>query len=138
MSHINSMSKLYSSLKSLVIKYKKLILSCMCLSILLFGGYLMFSYIPLYSTNVDIFIRNLPSGNVLIESGQSIIRSESGFSNPLFNFTQLIQSEELSSRVYFDLQKKYPKDIKRLKPQGNWKPIYNKGISYESLHCNRT
>lgn len=126
MNDINSVNILYNSLLSLIKNHKKIILSCISLSLISFLGYLIFSYVPLYSTSVDVFIRNLPSGNVLVESDPSMIRSESGFSNPLFNFTQLLTSEELSSRVYADLQEKYPQDVKRLKPKKNWKKVYNK------------
>lgn len=133
MNEISSLNSIHSTLLNLINKYKKIILVGLSVSLILFLGYLIFSYVPLYSTSVDIFIRNLPSGNVIVDSDSSLIKSESGFSNPLFNFSELLKSEELATRVYSDLQEKYPKDVKKLKAKKNWTKTYNKLVKVKLI-----
>jgi capsule polysaccharide export protein KpsE/RkpR len=79
------------------------------------AGYLIFLYVPMYATEARVFIRNIPRDNVVAEygGGQSVA-TESGYSNPLFNYQQILGSERLASTVYEQYRKRYPDDLKTL------------------------
>lgn len=104
-------------LLSLIIEEKKLIIISILASMLVFGLYTFFLYCPYYESNAKIFIRNIPKYSVTTDNvnGDSIVSSESGYSNPLFNLVQLFESKNLSSRVYKYLVKNNPDELKQLK-----------------------
>ena len=100
---------------SIILKEKKLILSCILASFVLFLTYAIFIYKPSYKTDAKVFIRNIPQYNVDTgnETGDNIVSSQSGYSNPLFNIIQILQSESLSNKVYKTVSLKNPKEFEK-------------------------
>ena len=107
-----------NKLLSLIIKEKNIIFSGLILGLVLFMLYMAFAYKPVFTTSAKLFIRDIPKvdiTNINEFGGLSTIKSESGFSNPLLNMLQIIESGTLSSRVYNSVKTKYPDDLKRLR-----------------------
>lgn len=105
-----------NKLLSLLLKEKLIIISGVTVGFLLFLVYYMTLYTPLYNTNIQLFVRNVPKNDIITNYGaNSTVYSESGFSNPLLNLVQVLESHELSTNIYKALKDKYPEDLKRLK-----------------------
>ena len=102
---------------SIIVKEKKLIISCVLASFVLFLAYAVFIHKPFYKTDAKVFIRNIPQYSVATDSetGDSIVASQSGYSNPLFNIIQILQSESLSNKVYERISFQYPKELENIK-----------------------
>ena len=102
---------------SIISKEKKLISSCVWTSFALFLIYAVFVFKPSYKTDAKIYIRNIPQYSVSTdtETGDSSVASQSGYSNPLFNIIQILQSESLSDKIYKTISVKYPKEFESLK-----------------------
>ena len=80
-------------------------------------------YKPLYSSSAKIFIKDIPQQNIIAEfGGGSLVKSESGYSNPLFNLAQVLKSKNTSVRVFEALKQKQEKDIKKIniKNEDEW------------------
>jgi len=101
---------------SIILKEKKLIILSVLASFVLFIGYAAFLYKPFYKTEAKVFIRNVPQYNISsdTETSDTIIASQSGYSNPLFNMVQVLQSESLSGKIYNNVKKNYPNYFKTL------------------------
>ncbi|MDD3149735.1 MAG: hypothetical protein PHV68_02780 [Candidatus Gastranaerophilales bacterium] len=116
-----------NKLISLILKEKNIILYGLFSSVVLFLIYLLFLYTPLYYTTASLFIKNIPKQDVITNyGGGSIVRSESGYSNPLFNLVKILESETLSSRIYEKLKDKYKKDLSVLgvNSKENWHGVF--------------
>jgi succinoglycan biosynthesis transport protein ExoP len=91
------------------------------LGVLIAGLILVIAYFTLfyqcsYKTEAAIFIKDVPRNAVVADySTSSLVKTESGYSNPLFNYKQLLESELLASKIYPTLSKKFPEDLKQLK-----------------------
>lgn len=86
-------------------------------SFVLFILYTVFIYKTIYKTDAKIFIRNVPQYNVATnsESDNSLTSSQSGYSNPLFNVVQILESKSLSNKVYKAISQKYPEELASIK-----------------------
>jgi uncharacterized protein involved in exopolysaccharide biosynthesis/Mrp family chromosome partitioning ATPase len=94
---------------------KKIIIGALLAGTICAASYGMFLYTPLYKSEAKIYIRNLPKQNVITEYGDnSSVRSESGYSNPLFNYREIWSSEAMASRTYKVIQQKYPDDLDKM------------------------
>ncbi len=103
-------------LTDLIIREKKLILITLGLSLVIFLIYLLSPNKTIYSSSAKIFIKNIPQYSIVSNpGGDSLVQSESGYSNPLFNFAQLLNSKNISTRVLTALNEKQSEDIERLK-----------------------
>ncbi len=121
-----------SRLLLLIQKEKKIIFSGLIAGFILFIAYLTFFYTPLFKTSTMLFVKDVPKSDIVTTyDNSSIVRSESGFSNPLFNLLQLIKSEDLSSNVYDRLVEKYSEDLRKLgiKTKNKWHKKFSKLIS---------
>ncbi len=115
----------------LINKEKKLLIAGAVLGMLLFAAYCIFLYIPLYQTKTKILVRNIPKQNIMDAQRENpLMRSESGFSNPLFNILQIFGSDRLAFRVYDKLSENYPTDMNKFKLKSNekWPKILNKKL----------
>lgn len=103
------------NLLDLIIKEKRTVFICVSSAFALFLFYFIFIYKPLYSTDAKIFIKDIPQQNIIAEfGGGPLVKSESGYSNPLFNLAQFLKSKNTSVRVYNALKEKQPGDIKKI------------------------
>jgi|GEM_PF-1520877 len=113
----------------LILKEKKIIFSGIVIGFSLFLLYAIFFYVPLFSTNAKLFVRNIQKQDIITPyGGGSIIQSESGYSNPLFNLIQIMQSEKVASEVYDQIKIKYANDLRKfgINSKENWFNKYNK------------
>jgi polysaccharide biosynthesis transport protein len=113
----------------LVQKQKWFILAGLVLAVLFFALYVLYFFVPLYSSSAKVLIRNIPQSPVVTSFGEdSLVKSESGYSNPLFNYMQILQSNRLARSVYGPLRTKYAKDFDMLgiKNQTDWVEKYSK------------
>ena len=111
------------NLLNLIIKEKKIMLLSLASAFAIFLFYFIFMYKPLYSSSAKIFIKDIPQQNVIAEfGGGSLVRSESGYSNPLFNLAQVLKSKNTSARVLSALKQKQEKDVKKIniKNEDEW------------------
>jgi uncharacterized protein involved in exopolysaccharide biosynthesis len=116
----------------LILKEKKLVASGLIAGVVIFLVYLIFFYVPLFKTSTKVFIRNIPKQDIVAAfGGGSTVVSESGFSNPLFNLVQIIESESVASRVYEKTSKKFNKDYKRINAvsMSDWLITYDDIVS---------
>ncbi|MBY0404832.1 MAG: hypothetical protein K2X66_13105 [Cyanobacteria bacterium] len=91
--------------------------------------YLTGFYVPFYESEMKLYIRNIPKDNINTSYGAGgLVKSESGFSNPLFNYIEVLDSEKLGSRVLDILRQKYPDDVDRLSVDSKvkWAKIFTK------------
>lgn len=112
----------------LIFKESKIIFSGLIIGLILFLAYFFLVYKPIYTASTKLYIRNLPKNNVITNYGTTqAVKSESGYSNPLFNVTEIIQSNEVSKNVYLRIQKKYNKELKKLgvETKYDWSREYN-------------
>ncbi len=115
----------------LIKKEKNLLIAGAIFGVLLFAAYYLFAYIPLFQTKTKILVRNIPKQNMMFTQVENpLMRSESGFSNPLFNILQIFGSDRLALRVYDKLSENYPEDMKKFKLKSNkkWPKVQNKKL----------
>lgn len=120
-----------NKLLALLLKNKSMIFTGLFLSLSAFLIYLIFVYTPSYSTKTKLFVRNIQKNDIVTPyDGGSTVYSESGFSNPLFNLTQILDSEQLSAKVYDILKNKYPDDLNKMgvKNSQDFYPVFSKLI----------
>ncbi len=113
----------------LILKEKKIVIASIFVGLVLFVIYLFKFFIPLYSSSVKLFIRNISKQNVVASYGHTnTVKSESGYSNPLFNYVQILRSEKLASNLYNRLNKDYKDDLDALgiKSEEFWYSAYLK------------
>jgi succinoglycan biosynthesis transport protein ExoP len=99
------------------------------MAVVFYAIYLVFFFIPLYGSFAKVLIRNLPQSPVITSYGSdALVKSESGYSNPLFNYMQILQSNRLALAVYEPLKAKYSKDLEALaiNNQSDWVEKYGK------------
>lgn len=108
-------------------KEKKLLLAGLLVGLVLSILYISIFYVPMYGTSARLYIRNISASNIITAYGNNNqVRSESGYSNPLFNYLEILKSEKLASRVYERLQRKYPRDLAQLgvTSRSKWRSMY--------------
>jgi len=106
------MGEIEKNLLNLIIKEKKLILIGLISGLVIFLIYYLFFYTPLYVTTSKLYIKNIVKPNVIAQYPDAgTIKSESGYSNPLFNLYEQLKSENISNKVFAKVQEKYPKDL---------------------------
>lgn len=85
-------------------KEKFYIAAGILLGLLVFALYFFAKYIPMYSSSSRVLVRNIPQGSVVTAYGDDqLVKSESGFSNPLFNYMEILHSQKMSDNVYRQL-----------------------------------
>ncbi|OGI21869.1 MAG: hypothetical protein A2287_07215 [Candidatus Melainabacteria bacterium RIFOXYA12_FULL_32_12] len=112
---------------ALIFKEKGIVLAGIVLGLALFVCYFLFFYTPIYSSTSELFVRNISQNSIFTPTeAQSMIQSESGYSNPLFNLTRMLKSGSLASRVYSNIKEKYPEDLKKLKVKSteDWEAVF--------------
>ncbi|MCX5921401.1 MAG: hypothetical protein NTW61_08840 [Candidatus Melainabacteria bacterium] len=88
-----------------------------------------------YKTEAEIFIKDVQRNAVVADySTSSLVKTESGYSNPLFNYQQVLRSEMLASKIYPSLSKQFPEDFKQLKIKDL--VDFNKSISKTIISSN--
>ncbi|MEI7473789.1 MAG: hypothetical protein WCK67_03335 [bacterium] len=99
----------------LIFKESRTIATGLVLGFLIFICYLTFFYKPVYTADTKLYIRNLPKNNIITSYGNTqVVKSESGYSNPLFNVTQIIESNQVAENVYKKISIKYANDLKKM------------------------
>jgi uncharacterized protein involved in exopolysaccharide biosynthesis len=99
----------------LILKEKNLIAGGFIVGLLAFFFYLLFMHVFLFKTETKVFIRNIPKEDIITPlGGGATIVSESGFSNPLFNIVQIIESDTVADQVYPEIKDKYAPDLEKL------------------------
>jgi uncharacterized protein involved in exopolysaccharide biosynthesis len=114
-------------IQAFIHKEKKLLLAGLLVGLALSILYVAAFYVPMYGASARLYIRNITTGNVIAAYGNNNqVRSESGYSNPLFNYLEILKSEKLSSRLYKPLQERYPRDLARLgvTSPAKWRSVY--------------
>jgi uncharacterized protein involved in exopolysaccharide biosynthesis len=101
----------------LLIKQEKhWILGVFLTGLVLTAVYFTLLYRGSYKTEADVFIKDVPRSAVVADySTNSLVKTESGYSNPLFNYQQVLKSELLASKLYPVVKDKFPADLKQLK-----------------------
>ena len=100
----------------LIFREKKTLLLGTLAGFIIFLSYLFFLYKPSYKTEIKLFVRNIPTNDIITTYKKSnSIQSQSGLSNPLYNLMSLLKSDLLTSEIYDYLKEKYPDDLKKLK-----------------------
>ncbi len=91
---------------------KKLILTGLIIGLSFFIFYYVFYYTPLYSSTCKIYVKNIAKSDLVtaFEGGGSLV-SESGHSNPLYNFYEILKSENMSNKIYPVIKEKFPEDL---------------------------
>ena len=106
------MGEIEKFLLNLIIKEKKLILLGIILGFLFFLIYFFFFYTPLYSSSSNIYIKNILKPSIISQYPDSgTVRSESGYSNPLFNLYEVLKSENVAFNTYNRINDEYLKDL---------------------------
>ncbi|MEM0951613.1 MAG: hypothetical protein AAGI66_05645 [Cyanobacteria bacterium P01_H01_bin.74] len=116
---------------SLVKREKNLIFIGLALASLFCLYHLFFLYNPTYQTVSKIYIKNIPVDNVVSNyAGSSTVRTESGYSNPLFNYLQIIESAELANRIHQIVKKQFPSvlNVLEVEDANDWINFYNKSL----------
>ncbi len=117
-----------NKLLPLILKEKRIVFSSIILGFGLFLIYSFYFYTPLFSTYAKLFVRNIEKQDIITPyDGGSIIKSESGYSNPLFNLLHIIESQEVASKVYDQTKEKYADDYKKfgIKNKDSWYKLYS-------------
>lgn len=84
-----------------------------CVAVLL---YLFLAFQPTYQSSAKLLVKNIARGNVITEYGDDKpLSSESGYSNPLFNYQEILRSEILARQSYPLIKEQYPKMLSDLK-----------------------
>jgi uncharacterized protein involved in exopolysaccharide biosynthesis/Mrp family chromosome partitioning ATPase len=101
-----------SKLHYFIQKERNILLAGAVLGLLLAGIYGLAFYVPMYTSSARLYIRSVSAGNVIASYGTgNQVRSESGYSNPLFNYLEILKSTKLSDNIYDKLKTKYPQDL---------------------------
>jgi uncharacterized protein involved in exopolysaccharide biosynthesis/Mrp family chromosome partitioning ATPase len=96
-------------------KERRWILGGLTVGAALFTLYLFTNYVPMYTSQLKLYIRNLPAVGVApTRAEETAVRSESGYSNPLFNYQEILESSKLAKNLYVRLKDTYPDEFKRL------------------------
>lgn len=102
-------------LLALISRERKIIISILLLTVILSGLYFAFLYTPLYQSSAEIFVRNVSFENVVTSfAGETPVKTQSGYSNPLFNYKQILSSEAMSDTLYRRVKEQYPLDLEIL------------------------
>ncbi|HSA06888.1 MAG TPA: hypothetical protein P5556_06890 [Candidatus Gastranaerophilales bacterium] len=118
-------------LTNLIIKEKNVIFIALGISLCIFGIYLCAPNKTIYRSSAKIFIKDIPQYNVVANFEETpLIKSESGYSNPLFNFAEVLGSKNISTRVLSALKQQNSKDLAKLniKNEDEWHNYYEKLI----------
>jgi uncharacterized protein involved in exopolysaccharide biosynthesis/Mrp family chromosome partitioning ATPase len=113
-------------------KEEKILFAGLLTGIAMFVIYCLFFHVGLFSTSAKVFVRNIPLNTLVSSFGEgSTIKSESGYSNPLFNLKQVLVSDMLASELYKKFNIKYHNDVKKLgiNSEYEWNNIFKKLIS---------
>lgn len=106
------MGEIEKNLLNLIIKEKKLLIAGAIVGLLFFLIYYFFFFTPLYTSTSNLYIKNIVKPSVVAPlSDSGSIRSESGYSNPLFNLYELLKSENIAHNVYKRVKEEFPKDL---------------------------
>jgi uncharacterized protein involved in exopolysaccharide biosynthesis/Mrp family chromosome partitioning ATPase len=108
-------------------RQQPILLGGIFLSVAMIWIYVLMFYSPMYKSSTEIYIRSINNENVLSNFGSSNpVKSESTYSNPLFNYQSILQSGKLASRVYERVKAKYPNDLELLgiKDAKDWYGYY--------------
>ncbi|HEY9744733.1 MAG TPA: AAA family ATPase [Oculatellaceae cyanobacterium] len=69
----------------------------------------------MYQSTAKLFIKNVYNGNVVAAYGnEESLASESGYSNPLFNYQEIMRSELVARHSYKALQVRYAKQLEKM------------------------
>lgn len=115
----------------LILKERKIFITAFISGVIIFFLYLLFFYTPLFNTSAKLFIRNIPQQSIITDfEDTTTFTSESGFSNPLFNMVQIIESDKVANKVYKNISNKYPKDLNKIGVNSykDWLKKYSKLI----------
>ena len=117
---------------ALIKREKPLIITGFLLSIIMMVAYWVFFYTPTYQSDSKLYIRNIGNENILSTFGSSNpVKSESNYSNPLFNYQAILESERQATSLYTTLKKNYPNQLKALgvKSQDDWVDYYHNALT---------
>lgn len=101
----------------------------LAIGLVLLAAYWVFFHVPTYETTAKLYVRNIRKENVIGQyGGGSTVRSESGYSNPLFNYLQMIESQKLAARLYEPYNSQYSDDMARFSVYSmpKWYRLYPK------------
>jgi uncharacterized protein involved in exopolysaccharide biosynthesis len=110
---------------------KKLISLSLVLSMMLLIAYLFTTYRVGYISTVNLFIKNVYNDGVVTAFGnERSLDSESGYSNPLFNYQEIIRSELVAKYCYDQISKRYKKELNLLgiSNQRQWFATFGKMV----------
>ena len=116
-------------LTNLIVKEKNVIFIALGISLAVFLIYLLNPSKTIYSSSAKVFIKNIPQYSITSDvAGAPIVKSESGYSNPLFNFVQILNSKKVSTRVLTAMKKQKSEDLKKLNIKNNdeWYKTFEK------------
>jgi len=116
----------------LVVREKNLIFTAIGISMLIFVIYLLNPTKTIYSSSAKIFIKNIPQYGIISDAaGVPLVKSESGYSNPLFNFVEILTSKNISTRVFNSLKAQKSEDLKKLniKNEDKWHEYFEQLIN---------
>lgn len=119
------------NLLSLIIKEKKIVLTCVISALIIFVFYFVFMYKPLYSSSAKLFIKDIPQESIIAQiGGTSVVKSESGYSNPLFNLAQVLKSRNTSTKVLDALKINQEKDLRKIsvKNEDEWHNYFSNNL----------
>lgn len=109
------MGEIEKYLLNLILKEKKIIAAGFMAGLLIFLTYYFFFYTALYTTTTKLYVKNILKPSIVAQYAEpGTIKSESGYSNPLFNLYELIKSEDIAFNVYERVKEQYPKDLGKL------------------------
>ena len=126
------MKKVDNNIIYVISKERKIVITGIIIGLLLFFIYVIFFYVPLYSTNCKIFVKNILKQDVVATyNGGSTLPSESGYSNPLFNLYEILKSENVANNAYENIKNKYPEDLAKfnVNSKQDFYQVYQKIIS---------
>lgn len=88
----------------------------MIFGLLLFCVYFKYFYTPYFNTSCKLLIRDIQNQDIVARFGNesTLINPESNYSNPMLNLTQVIQSEELASKIYERIELIAGQDLKAM------------------------
>jgi len=118
-------------LMNLVVKEKNVIFIALGISLAVFLIYLFNPSNANYSSSAKILIKDIPQYGIISDvDGVPLVKSESGYSNPLFNFVQVLTSKNISARVFNSLKQQKSQDLQKLsiKNDDEWHQYFEKLI----------
>jgi len=116
----------------LIAQHKGIFIAALVCVAALFTLYTVCFYIPLYQSDVSLYVRNLPQNDVVdTYRAPNPVTSESGYSNPLFNLVEVIKSNEVGEQLYTLLKQRYPEHLQAMHVQTReqWHVKYQKLLS---------